>query len=280
MEYRPFGPTKQEVSVIGEGTWYIEQSQRDPAIAAIREGIDLGMNHVDTAELYGNGEAERIISKAIAGRRDEVFLVSKVQPGHASKKGTMTACDKSLSRLGTDHLDCYLLHWQSSYPLEETIGAFEQLKNDGKIRSWGVSNFGVDDMEAVLEIAGRGKLTCNQVLYHLRDRSIESSVIPWCAKHGVAVVAYSPYGHGDFPGPRTKEGQILAEIAKTHNATPRQIALSFLTRDPSVFAIPKGSTPEHVTENAGAGEIHLSKDEISGIDKAFPIGSSPGFPPW
>lgn len=280
MEYRPFGPTKRDVSVIGEGTWYFERSERKPAIAALRKCIDIGVNHIDTAELYGSGEAERIIGEAIADRRDRTFLVSKVRPDHASRKGTIAACDASLSRLKTDHLDCYLLHWRGSYPLQQTIEAFEELKQAGKILSWGVSNFGVPDMEEAEDVAGRGHMACNQVLYHLSERSIENDVIPWCEKRGVAVVAYSPFGHGDFPEPRTSEGKVLADVAKKHNATPRQAALAFLTRSPAVFAIPKGSTPEHVAENAGASKIHLTKDEIKLIDEAFPIGASPGFPPW
>ncbi|MFI5419530.1 MAG: aldo/keto reductase [Nitrososphaerales archaeon] len=272
MKYRPFGPTKHEVSIIGEGTWYIEESDRDAAISAIKKGLDLGINHIDTAELYGSGEAERIVSEAIKGKRNEVFLVSKVRPDHASRKGTIKACEGSLSRLGTDHLDCYLLHWRGQYPLEETIEAFEKLKNDGKILSWGVSNFDVPDLQEVEDIAGKGRFACNQVLYHLKDRSIEHAVIPWCEKHGVAVTAYSPFGHGDFPNPRTKEGQLLDEIAQARKATPRQVALAFLTRSPSVFAIPKGSSPEHVTENAGGADIRLTKDEIERIDEAFPLG--------
>jgi len=280
MEYRPFGPTKREVSVIGEGTWYFEDSDRKTAISALQKSLDLGINHLDTAEIYGNGEAEKIIGEAIAGRRDQVFLVSKVYPGHASRKGTIAACEHSLSRLRTDHLDCYLLHWRGRSPLEETIEAFEKLKSDGKILSWGVSNFGVPDLEEALEIAGRGSLTCNQVLYHLKDRSIEKDVIPWCEKYDIAVTAYSPFGHGDFPSPRTKEGRVLEEIAKAHGATPRQVALAFLTRQPSVFAIPKASTPEHVEENASASGVRLSKEEIDRIDETFPTGQSSGFPPW
>jgi diketogulonate reductase-like aldo/keto reductase len=280
MEYRPFGPTKRDVSIIGEGTWYIEESERKAAITALQKSLDLGINHVDTAELYGNGEAEGIIGEAISDRRDESFLVSKVQPGHASRKGTIKACERSLARLRTDHLDCYLLHWRGRYPLEETIEALEELKRDGKILSWGVSNFGVPDLEEVLEAAGKSLPACDQVLYHLKDRSIEREVLPWCEKHGVAVTAYSPFGHGDFPTSRTKEGRLLEEIGKAHNATPRQVALRFLTRNPSVFAIPKASTPEHVEENAGATDFRLTKDEINRIDEAFPVGRSPGFPPW
>jgi diketogulonate reductase-like aldo/keto reductase len=269
MEYRPFGPTKQEVSVIGEGTWYFEQADRKTAVAALKRSIEVGINHFDTAELYGRGEAERIIGEAIHGMRDKVFLVSKVMPGHASRKGTIEACEGSLSRLGTEYLDCYLLHWRGSYPLEETIAAFEELKAQGKIRSWGVSNFDVPDLQEVLDIAGKGKMACNQVLYNLNDRSIEPEVIPWCEKHDVAVTAYSPFGHGNFPGPKTQGGRVLEEVAETHSATPRQVALRFLIRRQSVFAIPKGSSPEHVVENAGASDLTLSKDELDRIDKAF-----------
>lgn len=272
MEYRPFGPTRRSVSIIGEGTWYFERSERREAAAALQECVELGINHIDTAELYGNGEAERIIGETISGQRDKLFLVSKVKPDHASLQGTIKACNASLSRLATDHLDCYLLHWRSSYPLEQTIEAFEELKRDGKILSWGVSNFGVDDLEQAEKIAGMWKITCNQVLYNLYDRSIERDVIPWCEKHGVAVTAYSPFGHGNFPDPSSDEGKVLAEIAKAHNATPRQIALSFLSRRKSVFVIPKGSSRKHVVENAGAANVHLTKGDIERIEKAFPMG--------
>jgi diketogulonate reductase-like aldo/keto reductase len=275
MEFRPFGPTKREVSVIGEGTWNFERSERETAISALRQGLDLGINHVDTAELYGRGEAERIVGEAVRGRRDDVFLVSKVMPGHASKKGTMAACEGSLSRLGTDHLDCYLLHWRGSSPLDETIDAFEELRREGKILSWGVSNFDIPELEQSLEIAGKGRIACNQVLYNLKERSIEHAVVPWCEKHGVAVTAYSPFGHGDFPSPRTKEGKILEAIANAHGATARQVALCFITRHPSVFAIPKASSPEHSAENAAAVEIRLTRDDIERIDEAFPLGPSP-----
>jgi diketogulonate reductase-like aldo/keto reductase len=280
LEYLPFGPTKKEVSVVGEGTWYFEQGEKSSAVAALQKSLDVGMNHVDTAEIYGNGRAEKIIGEAITGRRDQVFLVSKVYPGHASRKGTITACEGSLSRLGTDHLDCYLLHWRGSHSLAETMEAFEKLKSEGKILSWGVSNFGVPDLEEAEEIAGKGHIACNQVLYHLKDRSIERNVLPWCEQHGVAVTAYSPFGHGDFPGPRTKEGKVLEEIAQAHAATPHQVALRFLIRSPVVFAIPKAASPEHAAENAGATDFRLTKDEIDRIDQTFPIGPTPGFPPW
>jgi diketogulonate reductase-like aldo/keto reductase len=278
MERRPFGPTKLEVAVIGQGTWQIESEERASAIAALRTGLDLGMNHIDTAEMYGSGAAEEMVGEAIAGRRDEVFLVSKVLPQNASRTGTIVACENSLARLDTDRLDCYLLHWRGRHPLADTIAAFEQLQREGKILSWGVSNFDVADLEEVRKIAGARHLACDQVLYHLEERAIEHAVIPWCEKHGAAVVAYSPFGHGRFPGPRNPGGRVLQEIAAAHNATARQVALRFLLRRPSVFAIPKASSPEHAAENAGAGRLRLSEEEIARIDAAFPLGHSRELP--
>jgi diketogulonate reductase-like aldo/keto reductase len=276
MEFRTFGPTKRQVSVIGQGTWYIEEADRAMAITALRTGLDLGMNHIDTAELYGSGAAEVMVGEAIAGRRDEVFLVSKVLPEHAFRSGTLTACAGSLRRLRTDHLDCYLLHWRGEYPLEETIGAFEELVRDGSILSWGVSNFDESDLEEVRRITGNGRSACNQVLYHLQERAIEHAVLPWCERHGLAVVAYSPFGHSArFPGPRSAGGRVLEEIAQAHNATPRQVALRFLVRRPAVFAIPKASNPKHTIENAGAGDLQLTPEDIRRIDRAFPLGPRP-----
>ncbi|HET6838921.1 MAG TPA: aldo/keto reductase [Bradyrhizobium sp.] len=273
MKDRQFGNAKREVSVIGQGTWYIDQGHRQTAVAALRRGLDLGMTHIDTAEMYG--DAELVIAEAIQGRRDEAFLVSKVLPSNASRRGTITACERSLARLKTDRLDCYLLHWRGSYPLSETVAAFDDLVRAGKILSWGVSNFDTDDLDDMLEVAGEGQIACNQVLYHLKERAIEHAVIPWCAQHNVAVVAYSPFGHDDFPDARSKPGQVLAAIAEAHGVTPRQVALSFLTRDPLVFAIPKASTPEHAAENAAAGDLVLRDDEIAALDKAFPRGPRP-----
>jgi diketogulonate reductase-like aldo/keto reductase len=246
---------------------------RAVAIAALRRGLDMGMTHIDTAEMYGSGAAEEIVGDAISGRRDEVFLVSKVLPTNASKKGTIAACERSLARLRTDRLDCYLLHWRSSHPLTETIAAFEQLQGEGKILSWGVSNFDESDLEEAWKISRR--LVCNQVLYHLKERAIEHAVIPWCEKHDVAVVAYSPFGQGDFVGPRTQGGRVLQQIADAHKATPRQVALQFLTRRPAVFTIPKASNPEHVAENAGAPDVRLTDAEIAKIEQAFPLGPRP-----
>jgi diketogulonate reductase-like aldo/keto reductase len=273
MEQRRFGPTKRQVPVIGQGTWYIDNGDRAAAIAALRLVLDLGMTHIDTAEMYG--DAEEIVGEAIAGRRNEVFLVSKVLPQNASLSGTIAACERSLARLDTDWLDCYLLHWRGAYPLEETIEAFDRLQSQGKILSWGVSNFDVPDLEEAWEIAGAGRLVCNQVLYHLQERAIEHAVLPWCEENGVAVVGYAPFGHGKFPGPRTHGGRVLQEIAAAHDATPRQVALRFLVRRPSLFTIPKASNPAHAAENAGAGDLRLTAAEIARIDEAFPRGPRP-----
>ncbi|QQO20864.1 aldo/keto reductase [Bradyrhizobium diazoefficiens] len=273
MNTHPFGKTGANVSVIGQGTWYLDHGDRKRAMAALRRGLDLGMTHIDTAEMYG--DAELVIADAIAGRRDEVFLVSKVLPSNASRRGTITACERSLKRLKTDHLDSYLLHWRGSYPLEDTVAAFEDLVKSGKIKSWGVSNFDADDLDEILDVAGEGRIACNQVLYHLKERAIEHAVSRWCERHGVAVVAYSPFGHDDFPDVRSKGGAVLGRIAEARRATPRQVALSFLTRATTVFAIPKASSAEHAGENAAAGDLVLTKDEIAALDAAFPRGSKP-----
>lgn len=273
MERRQFGSTKREVAVIGQGTWYIESGGRASAIAALRRGLDLGMTHIDTAEMYGS--AEEVVAEAIAGRREEVFLVSKVLPHHASRCGAIVACDGSLARLNTDRLDCYLLHWRGDYPLEETFEAFQQLQQEGKILSWGVSNFDASDLEEARHIVGDGSLVCNQVLYHLKERAIEHAVMPWCEQHGVSVVGYAPFGHGRFPGPRMKGSRVLQEIAEAHHATARQVALRFLIRGPSTFTIPKASSPEHVEENARAGDLRLTEAELARIDEVFPLGARP-----
>jgi diketogulonate reductase-like aldo/keto reductase len=273
MERRRFGSSQFQIPVIGQGTWSIDTGDRATAIAALRRGIDLGMTHIDTAEMYGS--AEEIVGEAIAGRRDEVFLVSKVLPQNASRKGTVAACDRSLARIRTDRLDCYLLHWRGEHPLEDTFEAFDRLMADGKILSWGVSNFDVPDLEESSSISGTGRLVCNQVLYHLRERAIEHAMLPWCEKRKVAVVGYAPFGHGRFPGPRSKGGRVLQDIAAAHEATPRQVALRFLVRHPSAFTIPKASSPGHAAENAGAGDLQLSDAELERIDEAFPLGPPP-----
>lgn len=273
MRKLKFGEMQCMVAVIGQGTWYIDQGDRAAAVAALRRGIDGGMTHIDTAEMYG--DAELVVAQAIAGRRDEIFLVSKVLPSNASRANTKRACERSLKRLGTDRLDCYLLHWRGSHPLEETIAAFAALQEEGKILSWGVSNFDVDDLDEALAIAGTGRIACNQVLYHLGERAIEHAVMPWCRKNDVAVVAYSPFGHDDFPTPRSAGGRVLAEIAQAHGATPRQVVLAALTRGDGVFAIPKAARAPHAQENAAAGDLRLTAAELARIDRAFPRGPRP-----
>ncbi|UFS76814.1 aldo/keto reductase [Tardiphaga sp. 37S4] len=273
MRHNPFGQTKRDVSVIGQGTWYIDHSDRAAAVRALQAGLDAGMTHIDTAEMYG--DAELVIAEAMARRRDEVFLVSKVLPSNASRKGTIAACERSLKRLGTDRLDCYLLHWRGQVPLAETVAAFGELKAAGKIASWGVSNFDVDDLNELSKLAGKGAIACNQVLYHLQERAIEHRVIPWCESHGVAVVAYSPFGHNDFPSTRSPGGKILQQIADAHLATPRQVALAFLIRQPTVFAIPKASSAAHAVDNAAASALTLSAAELADIGKVFPLGREP-----
>lgn len=264
MRRRRFGWTGVAVPVIGQGTWEMER-HRAAAVAALRRGLDLGMTHIDTAEMYGDGKVEDLVGEAIQGRRREMFLVSKVLPQHASGEGTIAACERSLRRLRTDYLDCYLLHWPSRHPLAETIAAFERLVRDGKIRTWGVSNFNEEEVEEAVRLAGPRRVACNQVLYHLRERSIEHYVIPTCERHEIAVVAYSPYGQGRFrPHP------VLASVARERGATPRQVALAFLVRRPSVFTIPKAARIAHVEENAGAGDLRLTAEEVARIEEAFP----------
>jgi diketogulonate reductase-like aldo/keto reductase len=271
-----FGTTRRHVADIGQGTWKIDDSAAATAVKALRRGLDLGLTHIDTAEMYGSGASERIIGEAIDGRRDEVFLVSKVLPNHASKAGAVAACEKSLAHLRTDRLDCYLLHWRGSVPLEDTIAAFETLVRQGKILSWGVSNFDVQDLAEVAAIAGAGHPACNQVLYHLRERAIEHAVLPWCREHGSAVVAYTPFGQSPaiYDG-KSKPGRVLREIADAHGATPRQVALRFLLRNPEIFVIPKASDIAHVTENAGANAVKLSAADTAKIEAAFPLGRAP-----
>lgn len=270
MSLRAFGPEKRPVPKIGLGTWQMEGDDRQSAVAALRAGLALGMTHVDTAELYGSGQVEELVAEAIAGRRDEVFLVSKVLPTNASRKGTLRACEASLRRLRTDHLDCYLLHWPGSHPLADTLGAFEDLVRAGKIRSYGVSNFDKSELEAALAITGPGRIACNQVLFHLGERGIEHEVVPFCEHNAIAVVGYTPFGRGPFP-PRG-DAAVLAEVARKYGATPRQVTLAFLTRRPSWFAIPKSSSADHVRENAGALGLELDATDIAALDRAFPVG--------
>ncbi len=271
MRTRQFGPLGA-VPVLGLGTWNMERDDRASAIAAIRRAIELGMTHIDTAELYGRGKVEQLVGEAIAGVRDRVFLVSKVMPSNATYDGTLRACEASLQRLGTDHLDVYLLHWRAETPLAETFRAFEQLKAQGKIRAWGVSNFDDADLDDALRASGPGAIACNQVLYHLGERTIEHRVVPWCNEHGVAVVAYSPLGAaGGFPRSRPLEA-----IAKRLDATPRQVALAFLAQ--RAFVIPKSSSPSHVDELGHAIDIELDAAAVAELDATFPLAPWRGLP--
>jgi len=273
MRQRSFGATGRAVPVIGQGTWRLDDDDRAAALATLRAGLEAGLTHIDTAEMYG--EAEPLVAEAIAGARERVFLVSKVLPSNASRAGTIAACERSLKRLGTDRLDGYLLHWPGSHPLEETIAGFEALKAAGKILSWGLSNFDVDGLDAALRIAGPGAIACNQVLYHLGERAIEHAVAPWCRRNGVALVAYSPFGSGDFPDPASRGGRVLGEIAEAHGTGPHGVALAFLTRHEGVFTIPKTARPERARANAAAGDLVLEADEIARLDAAFPRGPRP-----
>lgn len=267
-----FGATGRDVPVVGQGTWNVplRGAGGDEAKRALRRGIELGMVHVDTAEMYGDGGAERVVGEAIRGLpRERLFVVSKVLPYNAGYAGTLAACERSLARLKTDYLDCYLLHWRGSIPLRETMRALEHLLDEGKIRSLGVSNFAVSDLEEAQAALTHAKLACNQVLYHLGERTVEEHELPWCRAHGVALVAYTPFGRGDWTD-RSGAG-VLEEIGRAHGVGARAVILAFLTRDPLAFAIPKASTIAHVEENASAGELRLSDDEIARIDAAFPV---------
>lgn len=272
MRRRRFGSLGTEVPVIGIGTWNMELDPREEAIGAIRRALDRGMVHVDTAELYGRGAVESLVGEAIRGRREEVFLVSKVMPSNASRQGTLRAAEASLKRLGTDHLDVYLLHWPGDHPLEDTIAAFEQLVKEGKIRAWGVSNFDVDELEAAERIAGPDRIACNQVLYHLEERYIEHQLIPWCRDRGVAVVGYSPFGTGNFPETGSPGRAALEAIAAARGVTAHAVALAFLTRDPITFAIPKSARAERVEQNGAAGALVLEPDELATLERTFPLG--------
>lgn len=273
MLERKFGWTDVKVPVIGQGTWMLEGNgdTRRRAIEALRLGLDLGLTHIDTAEMYGNGRVEELVAEAIAGRRDEVFLVSKVLPSNASYEGILKACKQSLKRLKTDRLDLYLLHWPSNHPIKETMRAMEKLVAEGMIRFIGVSNFDVEALEEAQQALSKHRLACNQVLYHLGYRGIERHLVPYCAKHEVAVVGYSPFGHGSFPSAKSAGGKVLEDIARRHDRTPRQVALNFLTLHQSIFTIPKAGHSEHVRENSGAVGWSLTNEDIMEIDRAFPV---------
>jgi diketogulonate reductase-like aldo/keto reductase len=266
MLRRRLGSTGIEVPVIGQGTWRMgeDRGAHRQELEALRLGLDLGLTHVDTAEMYGDGGAERLVGEAIAGRRDQVFLVTKVLPSNASYQGTLRACEASLRRLKTDHVDVYLLHWWSdAHPIGDTMRAMAELVARGRTRFVGVSNFDVAQLEAARRALGRERLACNQVLYHLRDRSVEKDVLPHCEREDIAVVGYTPLAKGGFlRGP-------VADVARRHGRTPRQVALNFLTRRPSLFTIPKASQPDHVRENAAALDFQLTAADVAALDAAF-----------
>ncbi len=257
--------------MIGQGTWHMELDDPEEVLSAIERGIELGLRHIDTAELYGDGAVEKLLSEIVPLHRDKLFLASKVLPGHASHDGTIKACERSLRRLGTDHLDLYLLHWRGGHPLEETFSAFEDLVRAGKIRSWGVSNFDVTDLHEALQLAGEGRIACNQVAYYLHERHIEAELIPFCTQHQIAVVGYSPLGSGRFPSSQSVRGKVLQQIGRKHDASPRQVALAFLARNPNVFLIPKASRAAHVEENAEAATLKLDDEDLARIEDAFPL---------
>ncbi len=259
-------PSGVQVPVLGLGTWHMGEDRRRTAdeVAALKLGLDLGMTLVDTAEMYGNGGAELVVGEAIAGRRDAVFLVSKVLPSNASRAGTVRACEQSLRRLGTDRIDLYLLHWRGGVPLAETVAALDALTAAGKILHWGVSNFDTDDMEELADAGGSGVET-NQVLYNLSARGIEYDLLPQAEARGLPVMAYSPVGQGDLAAdPR------VAEIAARHGATPAQVALAWVMRRPGVIAIPKAVRPEHIRQNRAALDIALTAADLKQLDAAFP----------
>jgi diketogulonate reductase-like aldo/keto reductase len=255
------------VPALGQGTWHMgeRKAAARAEVAALRLGLDLGMTLIDTAEMYGEGGAEEVVGEAIAGRRDEVFLVSKVYPHNASTKGVPAACARSLKRLRTDRIDLYLLHWRGRFPLAETVAAFEVLRAAGQIRFWGVSNLDAEDMEELTGVPGGGACAADQVLYHPGARGIEFDLLPWCRDRNLPVMAYSPLGQGGL-----LRSRALRSVAQRHGATPAQVAIAWGLRHPNAISIPKAVAPEHVRENAGAGAITLTAEDVAAIDAEFP----------
>lgn len=267
-------PSGEAVPVLGQGTWYMgdDPRRRGAEIEALRTGLDLGMTLIDTAEMYGNGASEKLVGEAITGRRDEVFLVSKVLPSNASRSGTIAACERSLRRLGTDRLDLYLLHWRGNVPFAQTIEAFEELRQAGKIRHWGVSNLDINDFEELLETPGGNAVAVNQVLYNLSRRGIEFDLLPACQAQRVPVMAYSPIEQG-----RLAAWPILKRIAAERGVTPAQVALAWVLRQPGVIAIPKASSAAHVHDNRAALDLQLAATDLAALDREFlpPDGPEP-----
>jgi diketogulonate reductase-like aldo/keto reductase len=257
----------RSVPILGQGTWNIGDSAatRDAEIATLRRGIECGMSLIDTAEMYGSGRSEHLVGEAIAGQRDRVYLVSKVLPSNASFEGTVHACEASLKRLRTDALDLYLLHWRGRYPLHETVRGFERLKKVGKIRTWGVSNFDVDDMEELFSTPGGTECAANQVLYNPEHRGIEYDLLPWCAQNRVTVMAYSPVGQGG----RLLSSAALRKVAQKQGVSPAQVSLAWCLRQ-TISAIPKASSVRHVEENAAAVDVQLDAEDMAVIDAAYP----------
>ena len=265
-------PNGRAAARLGQGTWRIgeQRARRGEEIAALRLGLDLGLALLDTAEMYGDGGAEELIAEALAGRRDDAYVVSKVLPGNASRRDTIAACEGSLRRLKTDYLDLYLLHWRQSEPLAETLEAFATLKKTGSIRAYGVSNFDRSDLEECVALPGGAKIATDQVLYGLEHRGIEWELLPWCRERAIPVMAYSPLGSSSSAVRGLLRHRTLQAIAERRGATPVQIALAWVLRQPGVYAIPKAARVEHVRENAGALDIELAADELHEIDAAFP----------
>jgi len=265
-------PSGTAVPVLGQGTWYMgdDAHRRADEIASLRLGLDLGMTLIDTAEMYGDGASEKLVGEAIAGRRDEVFLVSKVLPSNASRSGTIAACERSLRRLGTDCIDLYLLHWRGRTPFAETIAAFEALQDAGKIRHWGVSNMDVDDMREIARAPGGDAMATNQVLYNLTRRGIEFDLLPQAQARGLPLMAYSPIEQG-----RLTEYPEVQDIADRHGVTPAQVALAWVLRQEGVIAIPKAATPEHVRENRAALDLQLTAEDLEELDDMFPPPDGP-----
>jgi diketogulonate reductase-like aldo/keto reductase len=261
-------PDGTQVPALGQGTWHMGERRGDAKneVAALRLGIDLGVTLIDTAEMYGNGGSEEVVGQAIAGQRDRIFLVSKVYPHNASRSGVPAACERSLKRLNSEVIDLYLLHWRGSHPLAETVAAFERLKEQGKIRHWGVSNFDVDDMEELWGVNAGAACVTNQVLYHPDSRGIEFDLLPWCERHKVSVMAYSPIGQAG----RLLRSAALRAVAERHGVTPAQVAIAWGMRHPHVISIPKAVDPAHVRQNAKAGEIALTATDLAEIDAAHP----------
>ena len=259
--------TGRNIPVLGQGTWRMgeDSSQKEAEIAALCLGLDMGMTLIDTAEMYGEGGAEEVVGEAIKNRREEVYLVSKVYPHNASRKGTVAACERSLKRLKTDFIDLYLLHWRSSIPLSETLEAFESLKGAGKIRNYGVSNFDADDMKKAINLPNGKQIVTNQVLYNLARRGIEWDLLPWSRQRNIPIMAYSPIEQKGI-----SNNSVLKAVASRHNATPALIGLAWLLQQQEIIAIPKASNPEHVKENSTALNIELTQEDLSELDKAFP----------